>query len=247
MDACKGKIRTIVMIDDNWMALGTENPRYKSLFGPGQPPLETFLQCVRSADVTIVYNRFLAEDIGPFARRVVELSPYVDPDAYPRARGNTRRQGLLAGYSGSSRPDTGAFRALAHFAERHADVEVLFLGGPLPEELSRIESQRIHQAPFQMSYEGYTQRIADLQPDILLAPLDNSRASASKAPNKFLEISILGAAGIYSRVPPYTDYVQEGQTGLLAGNDESEWIDALERLYSDRTLLRCVASAAAIR
>jgi glycosyltransferase involved in cell wall biosynthesis len=245
MDECKKQaIGTLVMIDDNWITIARERPRYQPLFGPGQPALETFLYCLRQADQTVVYNPILAEDIAPFARKVTQLAPYIDPSAFacedPRNRGT-----ILAGYSGSPRPDTPAFQALAHFAERHSDVELLCLG-PLqtPPELLSVDPSRICSAPFQVSYEGYAKRIGRLSPDILLAPLDDSRTSASKAPNKFLEISVVGAAGIYSRVAPYTRYVRDGETGLLVDNQEQCWTEALERLYCDRGLLAAIAAAA---
>jgi glycosyltransferase involved in cell wall biosynthesis len=75
-----------------------------------------------------------------------------------------------------------------------------------------------------------------VQPDILLAPLDRSRFSASKCPNKYLETAAIGSPGIYSRVPPYTDYVKDGETGLLVENEEKAWMEALELLYTDPDL-----------
>jgi glycosyltransferase involved in cell wall biosynthesis len=246
MDACASGIPSIVMIDDNWMALGADNERYRPLFGPGQPQMETFLDCVRRADVTLVYNSVLAEDIAPFARRVVKLSPHVDSRFYEQeASGEKVPNGrMLAGFSGSERPETGAFRGLARFANNHSDVDVLFMGAQLPPELKSVDQTRLHWKPYQMNYPDYTRSITRLRPDILLAPLDDCRASASKAPNKFLEISVLGAAGIYSRVRPYTEYVKDEQTGLLVGSDEQSWADALERLYHDVRLRKSIASAA---
>jgi len=246
MDACAGRIPSIVMIDDNWMALGIDNERYRPVFGPGQPQMETFLDCVRRADVTLVYNPVLAEDVAPFARKVVELSPHVDARSYNDGgcNGTEVRPTLLAGFSGSQRPETGAFHALARFAENHSDVEVLFMGAPLPPELLAVDRNRVQWAPYQMNYPAYARKIARLRPDILLAPLDECRASASKAPNKFLEISVLCAAGIYSRVAPYTTYVQDERTGLLVGNGEQDWFEALERLYCDSQLRKSIAAAA---
>lgn len=245
MDECqKHAVGTLVMIDDNWITIARERPRYEFLFGTGKPALETFLYCLRQADHTVVYNPILAEDIAPFAGKVTKLSPYIDPSAF--ACDDRRKRGaILAGYSGSPRPETPAFQALAHFAERHPDVELLCFGPlQMPPELLSVDPSRICSAPFQVSYEGYAKRIGRLNPDILIAPLDDCRTAASKAPNKFLEISIVGAAGVYSRVAPYTRYVRDGETGLLVDNQEQCWTEALERLYCDRGLLAAIAAAA---
>jgi hypothetical protein len=43
----------------------------------------------------------------------------------------------------------------------------------------------------------------------------------------------LGAAGIFSRVPPYSDTVTDGETGGLVDNTVPAWRAALERLVSD--------------
>ncbi len=84
-----------------------------------------------------------------------------------------------------------------------------------------------------------------LRPDILLAPLDRSHTSRSKCPNKYLEYSVAGAAGIYSDTPPYSEVVADGQTGLLlGGDDEAAWTAALERLAGDATLRQSLAAAA---
>ncbi len=61
---------------------------------------------------------------------------------------------------------------------------------------------------------------------------------------KFLEISALGAAGIYSRMEPYLSYVREGETGLFADNLEQSWSDALERLYCEPRLRSTIAARA---
>jgi len=244
MRNCKSLgIGTIVMIDDNWIALGREKERYRRLFGPGQPQMETFLECVRLADVTIVYNRMLAEDLAPYAREIELLPPYIDIALYAQERVEPRN-GLLAGYSGSERGDDPAFIALAEFAQRHSDVELLFLGPPLPPVLEALGPRRVHYAPYQFSYERHARHIASLRPDILIAPLEDCRGWGSKVPNKFLEISTLGAAGIYSRVEPYLSYVREGETGLFAENVKESWNAALERLYGDRGLRLKIAACA---
>ena len=65
-----------------------------------------------------------------------------------------------------------------------------------------------------VGYDDYAAAVGALAPDILVAPLDRSRTSMSKCPNKYLEYSIAGAAGIYSDTPPYSQTIVDGRTGF---------------------------------
>ncbi len=64
-------------------------------------------------------------------------------------------------------------------------------------------------------------------------------------PIKFLESAAVGAAGIYSRLPPYTEHVTHAETGLLVENRPEAWWSALEQLYADAALRRRIAASAA--
>jgi glycosyltransferase involved in cell wall biosynthesis len=243
LDRCRSKgIRTLVMIDDNWLTAGREFPRYASLFSPGRPDMETFLDALRRATATLVYNEVLEEDVRPYARRVLRLRPNVEIDQFPVGPA-PRRDTLLAGYAGSPRFEDSAFRALAGFAADHADVRLFVMAHELPEALANLPRERIELHPF-TDYLGYARTITAARPDILLAPLDESRFSASKCPNKYLEIAAVEAAGIYSRLPPYTHFVRDGETGLLVDNDETAWRAALERIHGDRNLRHDLGTAA---
>jgi glycosyltransferase involved in cell wall biosynthesis len=253
LDRCRSRgIRTLVMIDDNWIAAGRELPRYASLFSPGRPDFETFLDALRRATATLVYNEVLEEDVRPHARRVLRLEANVELDLFPLApepsappRGDT----FLAGYAGSPRFEDSAFRALAAFATAagtaggHQNVRLFVMAHELPEALAGLPRERIDLHPF-TDYLTYARTVTAARPDVLLAPLDATRFSASKCPNKYLETAAAGAAGIYSRLPPYTAYVRDGETGLLVDNDEAAWRAALERLHRDRTLCRTLGDNA---
>ena len=96
-----------------------------------------------------------------------------------------------------------------------------------------------------VGYDDYAAAVGTLAPDILVAPLDTSRTSMSKCPNKYLEYSIAGAAGVYSDTPPYSQTVVDGRTGLLVGDDdEASWSAAIARLVEDAPLRQSIAAAA---
>ena len=232
----------LVMIDDNWIAAGREYPRFEALFTPGRPPFEIFLDAVRRADAVLVFNEVLAEDMMPWASRVLRLPATVNTALFTST--SHRAGGFLAGYAGSPRWESSGFRGLARFFDRRDDVGILVMAHEVPEDLRTLSPARLTFVPWQDDYVAYARRLTGFAPDVLIAPLEASRFSASKIPIKFLESAAVGAAGVYSRVRPYTDHVRDGETGLLVDNREDAWADALERLYADVALRRRLAANA---
>ncbi len=244
LDRCRAAgVPALVMIDDNWIAAGEEFARFERLFTPGRPAFEVFLDSLRRADAVLVFNPVLEAELKPFARRVLRLAPNVDLArfAVPAA---PREPGFGVGFAGSPRFESSGFRGLARFLAGRPDTRLLVMAHEVPEELRGVASERSTFLPWRHDYGAYARDLAAWRPDVLIAPLDASRFSASKIPIKFLESAAAGAAGIYSSVPPYTHHVRDGETGLLVENREEAWVEALERLYADPGLRRRIAGDA---
>ena len=86
-------------------------------------------------------------------------------------------------------------------------------------------------------------RLAALQADIAIAPLEKNEFNSFKTQCKYLEYAVNGIPGVYSKWF-YTDVndfrgsywvSQDASTGLLADTQE-EWIDALSLLIENATL-----------
>jgi glycosyltransferase involved in cell wall biosynthesis len=233
IEACaRSGIATLAMIDDNWIAAGRDYSRYAPLFTPGKPAFETFRRSITAADATLVFNELLEEDLRPMARQLVRLPPNVNTRLFRPDGGARRPAGFLAGYAGSPRVDNVAFRALALLAHRYPDVRLLVMAHERPPEWNEVD-ERVVFVPFCVDYRRYARTLATLAPDVMVAPLDGTRFSASKCPNKFLDLSAASTAGIYSNTKPYTDYVEPGLTGLLVNDTVEAWLDALEELYEN--------------
>jgi glycosyltransferase involved in cell wall biosynthesis len=244
LDACRAAgIPSLVMIDDNWIAAGEEFARFERLFTPGRPPFEIFLDSLRRADAVLVFNPVLEAEVRPLARRVFRLPPNVDLSLFASPPA-PRPPGFLAGFAGSPRFEESGFRGLARFLARRSAARLLVMAHELPEPLRGVEPDRLTFLPWRHDYTAYARDLGALRPDVLIAPLDASRFSASKIPIKFLESAAAGAAGIYSAVPPYTEHVRDGETGLLVENREEAWAAALDRLYGDPELRRRIAANA---
>jgi glycosyltransferase involved in cell wall biosynthesis len=244
LDACRARgIPALVMIDDNWIAAGQEFPRFERLFTPGRPSFEVFLDSLRRADAVLVFNPVLEAEVRPWARQVLRLPPNVDLSLFAASKAR-REPGFVVGFVGSPRFEASGFRGLARFLARHRQVRLLVMAHEVPEELRGVAPERLAFLPWRHDYAAYARDLAARRPDVLIAPLDASRFSASKIPIKLLESAAVGAAGVYSRVPPYTDHVIDGETGLLVENREEAWEGALERLHADPELRRRIAERA---
>jgi glycosyltransferase involved in cell wall biosynthesis len=244
LDRCAAlRVPVLAMIDDNWIAAGQEFARFERLFTPGKPAFEIFLDSLRRADAVLVFNPVLEAEVKPFARKVLRLPPNVDLARFA-APAIPRDPGFLVGFAGSPRFESSGFCGLARFLAGHPGVRLLLMAHEVPEELRVVSPDRLIFLPWWHDYAAYARDLAGWRPDVLIAPLDASRFSASKIPIKFLESAAAGAAGIYSRVLPHTDHVRDGETGLFVENREEAWAAALDRLYDDPELrLRLAGNA----
>jgi glycosyltransferase involved in cell wall biosynthesis len=259
IDYCRSRsIATLYMIDDNWLTVGRDWPEpYASIFAPGLPQYEMFLACLRECDAVLTYNDFLADDVRPYARQVLRIptnvrqADFTAPLRHFELRSRIeqldewRRQsgGLLAGYIGSLRYNDGAFLALASPEIRRWRPVKVVLFGVVSAEQRQLFHNQAAVLPY-VGYDDYAAAVGAMKPDILVAPLDDSRTSRSKCPNKYLEYSIAGAAGVYSDVSPYSQTIVDGDTGLLVADDEASWTAAIARLAEDDALRRSIAAAA---
>lgn len=237
-------IPSIYMIDDNWLTVADDWPDpYKPIFSPGTPFYENFLYGVQNSDYVLAYNDLLMEDIKPYAKAVVTLPNSVDLTVFETTK-RTQSSRYVIGYSGSPRYSSAPFKALAQVARRNKNVDILLFGIIRPEHEEVLQGCSLRKLPH-TSYAKYAQMIRLESPDILLAPMDNSRTSRSKCPNKYLEITAAGAVGIYSRVEPYTWHVKDGVNGVFVTNsdDVTSWIEAISNLLDKQQLQRLHATA----
>ncbi|MFN5542489.1 MAG: glycosyltransferase family 4 protein [Betaproteobacteria bacterium] len=234
MAACqRHHVATLYMLDDNWIWLGREWDEYAPIFSPGAAPYENFLKLVGEADVTLTYREPLADDLRPYARRVITLPTNVDLRAFVGTVGKKATRRHKIGYVGSLRKNMVAFDALIEIVRRRDDVDLFVMSNALPAEFEALPKARVHFEPYQFNYTAYAATVVAAALDVLVAPVGKTRFEASKCPNKYLEISAAGAVGVYSRAEPYTTYVQDGVTGLFADDAVASWVAAIERLLDD--------------
>ncbi|MBN1871164.1 MAG: glycosyltransferase, partial [Candidatus Omnitrophica bacterium] len=95
-----------------------------------------------------------------------------------------------------------------------------------------------------LGYKKYAPYLKKSGFDFAIAPLEDNPFNRCKSNIKFLEYSVCKIPAIYSRVGPYIDSVEDGETGILCRNDTKSWIEAMERLIEDQDLRNKLRDAA---
>lgn len=232
------KIPTIYMIDDNWISIGRDYPEaYGNLFVSGNPNYDNFIKIISLCDETWCYNEILEEDIKKYAKKTFKFKLNVDTEMYKPLKVKSDEK-IIIGYAGSLRSNNEAFKAMIELAKKYDYIEVFVVGILSSEQEKLFEGIKYKREDF-MPYVRYSKMISDISPDILLAPLDDNRTSNSKCFNKYLESATIRAVGIYSKVKPYTDIIEDGKNGFLVEkNTVNEWLTKLELAIKDKSKLR---------
>jgi hypothetical protein len=120
---------------------------------------------------------------------------------------------------------------LTQYNER---IRLRFWGGEPPVEIRdhpQVEWVRLEAAP----YPEFARFFAQQECDVFIAPLKESLFNRCKSAIKYLEYSALAIPGVYSRITPYEEIIQQGENGFLA-SAQSEWEDYLIKLIESQQL-----------
>lgn len=126
--------------------------------------------------------------------------------------------------------------ALADVLKQFPDARLTtFLNGHAPRSL-RMVPNAIH-LPM-MEWTRYRAFVAENRFHVAIAPALDTPFNRARSISKLHDHAAYGAAGIYSRQPPFDRIVTNGKSGLLLSNDPIEWRNAILELarHRDQTL-----------
>ncbi|NYT36442.1 glycosyltransferase family 1 protein [Allopusillimonas soli] len=94
--------------------------------------------------------------------------------------------------------------------------------------VSRLYRDLPHVSVIQaMSWPNYFAYTSSRRVDLFLVPLISKSFNRGRSYTKFFDSARLGAAGLYSCVAPYKDFVDNKKDGLLLSNEKQLWVDAI--------------------
>ncbi len=244
-------IRYAYFLDDNFWELTPDVDRHLASFFNHPAVLATLERFVRGASRVVVWSRalerYLRERFPDI--EIAFAAPGFDVATPARVlhaqeRPGARRDELRIGYPTTRRPGVASLlaRIVEHFAgTRGGAVKFEFVGW-MPDALMGAPHVTLH--PHVADYRRYLEFVVSRRWDIGIAPLAGGVFESFKTDIKYREYGGCRVPGVYSRVPPYSDVVVHGTTGLLTDNDAGAWIEALEALVDSPAMRESIAAAA---
>ncbi len=114
------------------------------------------------------------------------------------------------------------------------------MGEHTPRQLKRLQRCTVHKP---MKWPDFKRFIHQKRSHIGIAPLLDVPYNRGKSFSKVLDISAVGAAGIYTNSAPYAGVIDHGVNGLLVGNEPEQWKNALLRLIQNPGEMKRMAMA----
>jgi glycosyltransferase involved in cell wall biosynthesis len=229
-------------IDDNLFDVPTDSADGLYYRAPERKALLT--RYLSSASLVRVYSPALFEKIQPINEHTL-LVPAVLDWRLIRPRRASRGNKVKIVYATSRRDDhlfplfTPALQQV--MKEYEGRVEAHFLGFQPAEFQGKADTYYRKYSP---NYDQYLRNFSRAGYDIGLAPMLDDDFHRAKTNNKFREYAASGIAGIYSNVPLYSAWVENGKTGLLVDNRPEAWYTAMVQLIEDLSLRRQISQIA---
>lgn len=227
--------------DDNWVAFPRDDTALsKHLYDPANR--ESLFDVLREVDLIKATTPEIYEESLRHNKHVVSHPYGFDFDLTQHRPPTFRRDGRIRlGYFGTPGRDSQfdfVIEAIKNVQKKHDSLDLEFFGfNPARAK----ELRRVTNLPYADGYEASIRGLMDRHWDIALAPLADTTFNRSKLPTKYRDYAAVGAAGIYTLMPPYDAVVTNFRTGILAKNTVEAWTEAICRLVEDAELRQNIA------
>jgi glycosyltransferase involved in cell wall biosynthesis len=241
----------VYFLDDNFFELTPDIDAHLAPFYAHPVVVATLGAFIGGASRTLVMSRRLREYLAHrFPDAAIDyLVPGFDVAGARRIDASTPRVAKPAGQIRIGYPTTRRTNvtdllvpAIQGALTRHGSRVRFEFVGWAPDALIGVPGVDVH--PNVADYDRYLAFKLSRGWDIGIAPLRGEPFETYKTNVKYREYGGCGIAGIYSRVPPYVDYVTDGENGLLVDNTVDAWSSALDRLIADDALRARIAASA---
>ncbi len=192
---------------------------------------DIFKAAIKNADMVTVTTEILRKSFLPLNKNTIALPNLMDFDLYPRC--DFVKKEVRIGYQGGSSHYEDLYMihgVIRKVLEKFPSAKFVYWGDMRFHGLFKgIPKDRIEWHSW-VSHNAYPYKLATLNLDIGLCPLDDNSFNRNKSAIKYFEYTAVGAATVASDIPPYTPVMTDGKNGRLVKNDLDCWYKAITEL-----------------
>jgi glycosyltransferase involved in cell wall biosynthesis len=229
-------MKVIYDMDDNLWEVPTYNPAHRLLKGVRVG----FEKCIQACDLITVSTAALKVALLrnvtlPKGIKVTVVNNAIDFNLFrPLPRNSETVKVGWAGTNTHTRDVAGVWNMLPGFLGANPNVELDFVGLPMPEVLRN--NRRARQLEF-VPVGEYPSRLSSWRFDVMLAPLEDNTFNRSKSNIKALEAAATGAVPLLSDVASYAQFCEhDPELKWLLCNTNGQWQTKLDALVNDAAL-----------
>lgn len=217
--------------DDLMFALPPKNPYSKTVYKDVKRRIR---RCIEMSDRVVVTTEPLAEALREFAVKIEVVPNYLPRSVWGELRSRRRRgQRPRVGWAGAQQHGGDLELLYEVVAATAGEVDWVFFG-MCPDPLRR-HVREIHNA---VDFAEYPARLASLDLDLAVAPLERNRFNEAKSNLRILEYGVLGWPVIASDIEPY-----QAAPICRVANTPGAWIRAIREHVSERDALEMAGDA----
>lgn len=231
-------IKVIFDLDD----LLTEVPKFISTYVHHKKTRQMLLKALKLSDVVTVTNERLRSELAPFNQEIFVIpNCSMPPSIVKTERHADGPINLLIAASDSIRVDfiVPVLRRLLE--QNEIQFRIIGIGPPGKFIADAGVTITLYE---NMSHDNFKTFVSNLNNPIGLIPLDDSKFSSCKSAIKFIDYSLCGVVSVCSSVPPYSDIVEDNNTGMLVKNEKEDWYNAIMHLAKNPDLRKSISYTA---
>lgn len=198
---------------------------------------ETFRSNFKKADMVSCTTPELAEEFKKINPNTVALPNLIYPEWFPAIPSFNKNEVRICWQGGASHYEDLFFihPVVVNILKKHKNVKFVFYGDSRFKKLfDSCDQNRIEWHGWS-AFEAYPYKLSLLNCDIGLCPLIDNEFNRQKSAIKWMEYSMVGMATVAANIPPYSNVISNGNTGLLCNEDEKAWEDGIEYLIKSKS------------
>lgn len=199
---------------------------------------DMFRMSFKKADMVTCTTENLRGEFLKINPNVAVLPNVIDPEFFPQGL-EFKKKGVRIGWQGGASHYEDLYLikdAIKQVLDANPSFTFVYFGDMRFQGLFKDINPNQIEFHSWINHSAYPYKLATLNLDIGLCPLEDNQFNRNKSSIKWMEYSAMNIATIASNIPPYSIDMTHNETGLVIDNSKEAWVDNISKLALDYEL-----------